>query len=113
MRCIGRIRYVIQDPHHAASRPTVVLRTPPFPDVTTSALAIPTPSVQQRHANGVGLKPSVDGLSPEVGWHVLRRFVDAINRDKLRLEPVAKDASARISGRASNDPSAQRAVDVD
>src|SRR5882672_10797131 len=105
----------------------VVLPTPPLPDVTTMTLPIwslricvnPTlcrfnaASIHGRHHQDFAVEPSLNETPAQGGVEVLRRAVEAVDRQQLRLDLAAEDARLPVARHAGHGAAPQGAVDVD
>src|SRR6195952_1652042 len=63
----------------------VVLPTPPLPDVTTSTLPICVPLIQNRYFHLFAVKPGLYRFAQDLGGHVVRGLIDAVDRQELGL----------------------------
>src|SRR4051794_17162930 len=95
----------------------VVLPTPPLPDVTTITLPIWSSPVCDCCISNkllcpdlVAIEPELDGLPVQIGRHLFRSRVDAVDRQQLGFELAAEDTRRGIPQRARERPAAQRSI---
>src|SRR5882757_3187080 len=94
----------------------VVLPTPPFPDVTTTTLAILislTELVQRCDFHGVAFEPCLGGPIAQVRVYLFGGLVVTVDRQKFGLDLLAENPRRRITADSRHRPAAKRAVDMD
>src|SRR5689334_24422848 len=96
----------------------VVFPTPPFPEVTTTTLAIvciswdDSYSVQRGDPQLVTFQPRLDSSTAQPFIHRFSSQVVTIDRQKLGFDPAAEDACSRVPVRACHGSAAQCAVNM-